>query len=496
MFRSTQRTTGREWALKLQWVSRTPDLTLLALQREARLMARVSHPNVVTLFDSGAMPYGRNQNHPRDGYIVWLGMELLQSSTLLQRVCGPFNTADAPDRLSEEDAIQALLLAVSGLGAVQEKDIVHLDFKPGNIFVPKRGPIHADSQVKLGDLGLGHPAGSTRTLFGHTKGFSDPRQKNQWRREERRVVRAWDFYSVGRTLQFLITPEEFLEPDIPRPVPGVLPPHPCLLSLVKKWTGAGRDRIRSAGKLQDALAAYHDAIASGTARLWQVPSAGVQETHVSARIPQGRSIRNLQGDQQIRFGTFPLNCRFITKERDHTAGDHVQDPKIMCRYYPSKVDASEPTTRISRHLIPITSRAGMAAKALWKGEFRKRRSFELRIYLWRSSAILAGPAFSLYPEIIAPRKEGKKKGEREEEPIILGRDFVDQVGIARSGDHWMVFPKLRESGDAGPPGGMPPQETGFCPDTEVGVRVERQEDPGPDQGPDDPATSMTARPEV
>jgi len=108
-----------------------PD-ALVSLQREARRMQQLSHPNIATVYD-----------FDRDGEHVYLVMELLEGESVdhvLQRHVGV--------GLPKDEAIRIVAGAGSALKQAHSKGIVHSDFKPANVFLTKTG------EVKIIDFGI------------------------------------------------------------------------------------------------------------------------------------------------------------------------------------------------------------------------------------------------------------------------------------------------------------------------------------------------------
>ncbi len=116
---------------------RHPD-SLVALQREARRMQQLSHPNIAAVYD-----------FDRDGSHVYLVMELLEGESLdkaLARTGGP---------LPFEQARQVIESAGAALHHAHSRNIVHSDFKPANVFLTR------DGDVKVFDFGIARFAQST-----------------------------------------------------------------------------------------------------------------------------------------------------------------------------------------------------------------------------------------------------------------------------------------------------------------------------------------------
>ncbi len=108
-----------------------PEL-FIALQRETKKTQQLAHPNIVNVHD-----------FDRDGDIVFMVMELLEGKSLKEYI-----TEAAPKGIAFKKAwpiIKGLALA---LAYAHKRNIVHSDFKPGNIFIKPNG------EVKVLDFGI------------------------------------------------------------------------------------------------------------------------------------------------------------------------------------------------------------------------------------------------------------------------------------------------------------------------------------------------------
>jgi hypothetical protein len=112
------------------------DGTLRArIVREARAMARLSHPNVVAVYDVGTV-----------GTQIFVAMELVEGKTL----SGWLSEA----KRSWRAILDVFAAAGRGLAAAHAAGLVHRDFKPDNVL------IGADGSVRVTDFGLALPTGT------------------------------------------------------------------------------------------------------------------------------------------------------------------------------------------------------------------------------------------------------------------------------------------------------------------------------------------------
>ena len=125
----------RDVAIKVlpKSVAADPD-ALARFEREAKAVAALSHPNILSIFDFGTY----------DG-ISCAVMELLEGETLRSRLdAGP---------IPQREALDLALQGARGLSAAHQKGIVHRDLKPENLFVTK------DGHLKILDFGLARRSG-------------------------------------------------------------------------------------------------------------------------------------------------------------------------------------------------------------------------------------------------------------------------------------------------------------------------------------------------
>ena len=150
--------------------------------REARTVARLNHPNIVTIYDVAE----------EDGRL-WIVMELVPSGSLEERLAahGPM-TAPRAARLGQQ--------LLSALAAVHAAGVLHRDVKPNNVLIAPGGPGDGlDDRAVLTDFGIARSEDDSRITQANvvmgSAGYTAPERLNG-----HDATPASDLWSLGATL--------------------------------------------------------------------------------------------------------------------------------------------------------------------------------------------------------------------------------------------------------------------------------------------------------
>ncbi len=185
--------------------------------REARLAAKLDHPNVVQVFDVG-----------EDGDRPYIVMERVEGGTLDDRL-GARRRA-----LPRQEALRLLCQMCDGLGHAHSRKLVHRDIKPGNLLLRE-----SDDCLKIADFGIARAAEDTRlTRPGRVIGTDRYMAPEQI--ADGRITPATDVYACG------VVADEVLPAQRPAAMREIV--ERCLQE-------EPAERFPDAGALGDAIAA-------------------------------------------------------------------------------------------------------------------------------------------------------------------------------------------------------------------------------------------------
>jgi serine/threonine protein kinase len=185
---------GRSVAVKLLRAEYAGDAARRrGLSAEARAAARLSHPNVATVYD-----VGEDEGRP------CIVMELVTGGTLARRLQDP--------PMGQEEAVRLITQVLAALDAAHRAGIVHRDIKPGNILLTE------DGTAKVADFGIAKalepaPADVDLTVTGEVMGT--PRYLAPERAAGEQATVSSDLWAVGVVLYEALTGRPPFDADTP-----------------------------------------------------------------------------------------------------------------------------------------------------------------------------------------------------------------------------------------------------------------------------------------
>ena len=182
VFQGTDTVLGRQVAVKILAPQFADDESFVQrFRREAQAAARLSNPNVVSVFDTGA-----------DGGVHFIVMEYVEGRTLADYLAGG-------GRIMPDRAIEVAEAVCGALSAAHAQGVIHRDIKPGNIMLTPAG------QVKVADFGIARmtmtaeTVAQTAAVLG-TASYLSPEQA-----QGQPVDGRSDIYSLGCVLYEMVT---------------------------------------------------------------------------------------------------------------------------------------------------------------------------------------------------------------------------------------------------------------------------------------------------
>jgi serine/threonine-protein kinase len=182
--------------------------------REAQSAGRLSHPNIVTIYDVGEV----------DG-LAYIAMEYLPGATLRDLM----NKGPMPLDL----ALDTVTQMAEALAFAHEHGVIHRDIKPANVVVTGQS-----GRIKLTDFGIAHLANSEHTHAGQMLG--SPRYMSPEQAMGREVDGRSDIFSLGAMLYEMLTGHYAFDGDsLPTIVYRVINEAPVAASTLRPQLPAG-----------------------------------------------------------------------------------------------------------------------------------------------------------------------------------------------------------------------------------------------------------------
>ena len=182
IYRALDRMLGRMVAIKILRPNLTKDPAFLEkFQQEARSVAMMSHPNIVTVHDVG-----------NDGATYYIVMEMIEGDDLKKLI----KTRGA---LPFDKALELAIQICAGLGFAHRSQLVHADVKPQNILINREGI------VKITDFGIAQaytdtmPQTRSEVVWGSPHYFAPEQARGE------KPSPASDVYSIGVVLFEMFT---------------------------------------------------------------------------------------------------------------------------------------------------------------------------------------------------------------------------------------------------------------------------------------------------
>ena len=171
VYLARQEVLGRDVALKV--MDKNDDETFIErFLNEGRLVASMSHPNVITIYDLGVLDDGR----------AYLSMEFIDGGDLESRLKQSF---------SEVQVMAILKDLVACLSYVHDHDVIHRDIKPANIL------FHKDGTLVLTDFGIARSTDQDIALTRDGVAVGSPGYMSPEQAQAKKVDLRTDLYSVG-----------------------------------------------------------------------------------------------------------------------------------------------------------------------------------------------------------------------------------------------------------------------------------------------------------
>jgi eukaryotic-like serine/threonine-protein kinase len=250
IYKAVDQSLGRTVAIKILRPSLTPDPTfIMRFQNEARSIANLSHPNIVTVYDVG-----------NDGDTHYIVMEFVDGRDLKKLI------REYGGALPVSKALDLAIGICAGLGFAHRAELVHADVKPQNILLTK------DEQVKITDFGIAQALSDSQPSTRQAIVWGSPHYFAPEQAQGERPSAASDVYSIGIVMFEMLTgrlpytganQQELAMAHIRAPIPRVTDINPVVPEslaqvVYKVMSKEPHNRYRFAEQLRHILESFRD----------------------------------------------------------------------------------------------------------------------------------------------------------------------------------------------------------------------------------------------
>jgi serine/threonine protein kinase len=371
VYRATDSKLGREVALKVlpPDMARDPE-RLARFQREARAVAALNHPHIVTIYSV----------EESDG-VHFLTMELVEGQSLDHRI--------SEGGLPVQQIVEIARALADALAAAHDKGIVHRDLKPANVMVTEEG------RVKVLDFGLAkeiraaNSSDATMTSAGHTEVglvMGTPRYMSPEQIAGRTLDHRTDIFSLGIILYEMSTGRRpFAGTSSAELASAILRDTPPLVTDLRANLPADLARIiqgclekSAADRFQSARDIRNELRGISTANAGASPPSGTTTTGLRpATTPDSGAAR---ADEGFWLAVLPFKHGSGNTELTALAEGITEDIVTgLSRFSYLKVISQNSTSRLASALVDVRF-AGkeLGARYLLEGSIRQAGS-RLRI---------------------------------------------------------------------------------------------------------------------
>jgi serine/threonine protein kinase len=241
IYKAYQESLDRHVAIKVLLMERASSDFAERFNREARAVARLSHPNILPIYDFG-----------HEGDLSYIVMKYAPAGTLKGRM---------GKSMAPEEAVRFVSQIAAALDHAHERGVLHRDVKPGNVLLDE------EDWVLLGDFGLAKLMAADVQLTASGVGVGTPAYMSPEQVQGLEVDARTDVYSLGTVLYEMVTGDVPFKADTPMavalkhltdPLPSprsVKPGLPLEVEqiIVKAMAKDREDRYQSAGEMARTL---------------------------------------------------------------------------------------------------------------------------------------------------------------------------------------------------------------------------------------------------